>query len=129
MTKTLEQAKIDQGISEGVEIGNGVAIPKVRTFNAKSDSLAINAFGGRALSIYRFGLALTIQRITQTRADASWHGNGATALAGAFVVNRTRLFDEFVLDVFGKERTDVLAAFVFDDSDSAVGVGEEKRHG
>ena len=46
MAKALKQSKVNQGVGEGVEIGNGVAIAKVRAFDSKINSLAINAFGG-----------------------------------------------------------------------------------
>ena len=130
MTKTLEQAEIDQDVGEGVEIGDGIAVAEVGTFNAESDRLAIDAFGGRALFVNIFvDLALPVERITQASANASRHGNPTAAFARAFMMNRTRLFDESVFDVFGKERADVLAAFMFEEGDGSVCVGEQKRHG
>ncbi len=61
----LEETKIDQGVDERVEVGDGFAIPKHRAFNAEGDCLAINAFGGGALVVNSFvGLTLPIQRIT-----------------------------------------------------------------
>ena len=129
MAEALEEAKIDQGVGEGVEIEDGVAVAKVRVFDAKSDSLAVDAFSGRTLSVNLFvGLTVPIQRIPQAGANAGRHANRAATFASLFMMNGTRLFDEFGLDMFGVERTDVLAAFVFDDCHGTVGVGEKKRH-
>ena len=130
VTDALKQAEIDQGVGEGVEIGDSVAIAKMGTFNAQSNCLAIDAFGGRALRVNIFvGRTLPVERITQARANTGWHGNRATALASTFVVNGTRLFNEFVLHAFGKERTDILATLMFNEGDCAVGVSEKKGHG
>ena len=130
MTQALEQAEIDQGIRECVEIGDGIAIAKVRVFNAQSDCLAIDAFGGRALSVDLFvGLTLPIQRIAQAGTDAGRHGNRTATFVSAFMMKGTRLFDEFVLDILGEERADILAAFVFDDRHRTVSVCEKERHG
>ena len=99
-------------------------------FNAERDRLAVDPFGGRTLSVNLFiGLTMPIQRIAQTSADTGGHGNGATAFASAFMMNGTRLFDEFILDVSGKERAAVLAALMFDDGDSSVGISEQQWHG
>ena len=130
MTKALKQAKVDQGIGEGVEVGDCVAIPKVRAFDSKLDSLAIDPFGGRALAINFFVEgALAVEGVTQASANAGRHGNRTTALASTFMVNGTRPFDEFVLDVLGEERADILAAFVFDEGQRAIEVSEKERHG
>jgi hypothetical protein len=121
MAEALQQAEIDQGVGEGVEIGNGIAIAKMRAFNAESNCLAIDAFGGRTLAINLFvDWALSVDGVTQAGANAGRHRNRATAFASAFMMNGTRLFDEFVLDLLGKERADILAAFMFDDGDSSV---------
>ena len=130
MTDSLKQAEIDQGVSEGVEIRDGIAIAKVRTFNPKTNRLTVDAFGSRALSVNIFvNLALSVERISESCANAGWHGNCATAFASALMMNRTGLFDEFLLDVLGKERADIFAAFMFDDGHGSVGISEKKWHG
>ena len=104
MTKTLEQAEIDQGVGEGVEIGDGIAVAEVGTFNAESDRLAIDAFGGRALFVNIFvDLALPVERITQASANAGGHGNSTAPFASASMMNRTRLFDELFLTFLEKK--------------------------
>jgi hypothetical protein len=45
------------------------------------------------------------------------------------MMNGTGLSDGFVGNVLGKERTDILAALMFDDGSRSVRVGEQKRHG
>lgn len=130
MTKTLKEAKVDQGIGQCVEVGDGIAIAKVRALNAEIDSLAIDAFGSRALVVNLFvDWALSIERIAQACANAGRHGSCTATFASAFMVNGTRLFNEFVFDILGGERADILTTFVFDDGNSAVGVGEQEWHG
>ena len=127
--KTLKETEIDQGIDERIDVRDRFAVAQHRSFNPETDRLTIDALGGRTLVVNFFvDLALPVERIAQTSANTSGHGNRTAALARALMMNGTRLFDEFGLDVFGKERTDVFAAFVFDDGDCAVGVGEKKRH-
>lgn len=129
MTKALEQAEIDQGVGEGVGIGDGIAIAEVRAFDAKSNGLAVDAFGGRALRVDFFvGLTVPIERVAQTGANAGGHGDGATSLACAFMVKRTGLFDEFGFHGFGKERTNIFAALMFNDSHSPIGVRKKEWH-
>ena len=102
----------------------------MRAFDSKINCLAIDPFGSRALLVNIFvDLALPVERISQASTDAGWHGNRTAAFASTSMMNRTRLFDEFVLDVLGEERADILAAFVFDDCHRPVGVGEQERNG
>ena len=62
MTQPLEQAEIDQDVGEGIEVRDGVAIAEVRAFDPKSNCLAVDAFGGRALGVDFFvGLTVPIE--------------------------------------------------------------------
>lgn len=121
----MKQAEIDQGVGEGVEISDSITIAKMRAFNAKIDCLAIDAFSCRTLIVkFLVELTLSVERIAQARANTGRQGNRAAAFASRFVMKRARLFDEFVGDVLGKERANILAALMFDDGDRSVGIGE-----
>ncbi|HLA07133.1 MAG TPA: hypothetical protein VJ022_06805, partial [Anaerolineales bacterium] len=121
MTDSLKQAEIDQGIRECIEIGDRIAIAETGTFNAKTDSLAVDALGGRSLSVNIFiSLALPIEGISQASANTGRHGNSATAFASTFMMNRASLLDKFIFHIFGKEGTNILAAFMLHNGDGSV---------
>ena len=125
MTQALQQTEIDQGVGQCIEIGDGIAITKVGAFNAETNCLAVDAFGGGTLRVDFFiGLTVPVQRISKSCANAGRHGDGAAAFASALMMNRARLFDEFLLDVFGKERTDILAAFMLNDGEGSICICE-----
>lgn len=49
----LQQSQINQSIDQGIGVCDGVAVSKMRTFNAKSNCLTVNSFSCRALVINR----------------------------------------------------------------------------
>lgn len=58
----LQQSQIDQGIDQGIDVYDGIAISKMRTFNAKVSCLTVNSFSCRALVINFFVyLALSVK--------------------------------------------------------------------
>ena len=129
-TKALKEAKIDQGVNKRVNVCNGFSVTKHWPFNAEADSLTIDTLSCRALIVnILISLALPIKGISQASANADWHGSCATAFASAWMMNRARLFDKFAFDIFGKERTGVLAACMLNDGGGAISVSKLEWHG
>jgi len=117
-----EEAQVDERVDQGVAVGDGLTIAQMRALDAKGYGLAVDAFGGRALAIGVFvSRTLSIQGIAEPGTDAGGHHRGAATLGPAFVIDRA---GSTVGCVFSLKRADVLAALVFNEGGSAVGVGE-----
>jgi hypothetical protein len=121
--QAMEEAQIDEQIDQSVLIGNGGAIPQMRSFDAEVDRLRVDPFDGGALPIDLFvTVAVAIQRVADAGPDADGHHGGTAALLPLRMTDRATL-------VRGVEWADVFAAFMFDDTRGAIGVGELERHG
>ena len=119
-----------KGIGECVEIGDGISVAKARPLNVKADCLAIDSFSGGTLFVDSFVfLALAIERIAQASTDAGRDRDNTTAFGSACMLNGTRLLNELVLHIFGKEGANIPAALMFNDRDGAVGIGKKQLHG
>ena len=66
---TLDEAEVDEQVNEGVAVGDGALVAKLGSFNAQSDRLSIEAFGGGALVVDAFeGFRLSVELVTDTSA-------------------------------------------------------------
>lgn len=126
LAQALVKPQVDQGVNQRIEISNRRTVPNVRALDTQSVSLAVNPLYSRALFVDIFvDRTLTIERIAQASAWAGGHGNRASPFRPFFMLDRTSS-----LDVFWKhQRTDILAALMFNDGDSTIPIGELKRHG
>ena len=124
--QALQEAQIDQEVNERVLVRNGRAVAQMRPLNAQGDGLRVNAFDGGALAIDPLvQLAVTVEGVTQARADTGGHHGRAALLLGVVMMNGTALLSGGLLT----KGTHILAAFMLDDASGAVGVGEFEVHG
>ena len=90
----MEQMQIDEGVDEGIQIGNRLSVAKMRTLNPQMNRLAVDPFDRSALAINVFvTLAIPIQSVTEPCANTGRH-HGGTALVlfcCTFMMNGTGL--------------------------------------
>ena len=86
-TQALEEAQIDEQIDQRVLIGDGGAIPQMRSFDAEVDSLRVDPFDGSAFPIALFvKFAVTVEGVANARAHAGGHTCTCAASAGVMTV-------------------------------------------
>ena len=126
VTDALEKAQVDQHVDQGIEIGNRRTVADMGTLNAKRFGLAVDALNGGALLVdILVGLAVAIQGVAKSSADAGGHHGGAALLGPVLVVSGAG-----ISGLLGKaQRTDKLATLMFNEADGGVLVGEMERHG
>ena len=91
-TQALKEAQIDEQIDQRVLIGNGGAIPQMRSFDAEVDSLRVDPFDGSALPIALFvKFAVTVEGVAKARADAGGHHRRTAALLPVGMMDRAGL--------------------------------------
>ena len=119
MADALETAQVDEEVDEGVEVGDGVTVANMGTFDAEGDGLAIDAFDRGALSVdILVSLAVAVEGVAQASADAGGHGRRTALLAPLFVLDGTGL----AVGLRIEQGTKVLRAFVLNQADGAVNI-------
>jgi hypothetical protein len=64
LAKTVEEAQVDEGVDQRVQVGDGTAVPQMRPFNAKLKRLTVNALNRGSLAIQIFVcLAVSIKGV------------------------------------------------------------------
>ena len=67
----LQRAKVDQGVDQCVEVGDGRAIAQLGALDAEVDGLSIDALGGGALFVdLLVGLTVAVKLVTDACANA-----------------------------------------------------------
>jgi len=88
-TEAMQEAEVDQEIDEGVVVGDGGAVAQMGSFDPQGNGLRINALDGSALVVDEFvGNGVTVEGVTQTRADGGGHHGGAAAVLPTLVMHR-----------------------------------------
>ena len=71
----LEGVQINQDVSQGVLVGDGVAVAQLRALDPEFHRLAVDAFGGSALLVDLFvGFAFSVKLVAQLGAWAGGDG-------------------------------------------------------
>ncbi len=113
MADAPEGAQVNQHVEQGVVVSNGRTIAQFRALDARGDGLTVDALRGSTLLVGLFvDVAVTVELVADTSADAGGERRGAAALGPLFVIDRASLA-RFLRE---KQWADVTGALVFNEA-------------
>lgn len=123
---TMQGAQVDEHIDQRVEIGNRATVAEAGTLDAKFPGLAVDAFGGRALTIDALEVvAGAVEFMADAVAWAGGEGGDAATLLPVGMMERT----DGVWGVCADKRTAKAGSFMGDQAMVFLPEGGLEGHG